>query len=351
MKGNKRLLLIILGLAIFLTSVHTVAAQTPSGIDVTVSPAIIELENIPGSRIPVRFRIRNNQTVPIRLGFTVDKLSGSDPRGHVVPEKAKAGDTSTQWISFSEQSITALPKEWSNVEFTITVPKEAAFGYYYAIRIAQLPQDIQQKTNATVMGEVLLPVLLEVRKEGAVKSASLIEFRSASVISEYLPVTFMTTIANNGNVHIKPQGNIFIRSGSGKDIGILEINPGLGSILPGGRRVFESSWNDGFITYGPVLEDGAPKLDGSGKQVQGLTINWNKLTHLRIGRYTAALLAVYDNGKRDVVIESSTTFWVFPYRIVAGAVIALLVLFFLIRFVIGLYVKREIKKYQNRSKI
>jgi hypothetical protein len=42
-----------------------------------------------------------------------------------------------------------------------------------------------------------------------------------------------------------------------------------------------------FLVREPVIQDGQVKLDKNGKPVENLSINWNKLTSFRIGKYTA----------------------------------------------------------------
>ena len=93
-----------------------------------------------------------------------------------------------------------------------------------------------------------------------------------------------------------------------------------------------------------VIENDQVKVDGNGKVVTKLKINWNKLTEFRIGPYEAKLLVVYDDGQRDVVLEGSSTFWVIPYKIIGGIVIGLIILFFAVKFLLRWYVGRQVSK-------
>ena len=51
-----------------------------------------------------------------------------------------------------------------------------------------------------------------------------------------------------------------------------------------------------------------------GSTTKHLSVDWSQLSHLRIGRYTAKLVAVYSDGAHDVPIEGVVTFWVIPWR-------------------------------------
>ena len=327
---------------------YSFAQIPPEGrLDVTVSPPVIELVAKPGDKILERFRVRNNTDTKVDLQISVRRLISDPTNGNPIPEVVAKGEE-LSWVSFDQSSFEARPLEWENITFTINIPKSAAYGYYYVFRIAPKDNKSAITTGATVKGEILIVTLLNVLKDGAISDTKLVSFRPKNYISEYLPVDFAVILENRGNVHVKPRGNIFITRGTGNEMGILEVNPGIGSILPGGTREFISSWNEGFLIREPVIEEGATKLDGNGKPVTKLLVNWNKLTTFRVGPYTARLLMVYDDGSKDVVIEGSTRFWVIPYTAIGIILATLTILFIFIRFLLKWYIRRAIQK--SRSK-
>jgi hypothetical protein len=212
-----------------------------------------------------------------------------------------------------------------------------------AFYISPVASTTTTENGSQVQGAVAIPVLLNVKKPGAKAEAKLDEFKPKAFVSEYLPVEFLTRVTNTGNIHINPRGNIFIRSG-GKDIATLTVNPGLGNILPNTTRAFESSWEEGFIIRKPVTENGNVKIGKDGKPETYLEFNWNKLTQFRFGKYTAALVLVYNDGTRDIPVESTTTFWVIPYKALVIIILVILGIILGIRFVIKSYVKKQIQK-------
>ncbi len=314
----------------------------------TVSPPVIELNAKPGDKIKERFRLRNNLSSPVNLGIDVKKLSSDSTSGEPIPAEPTKDDEFISWLSVDPSSVTVLPKEWTDVNFEITIPENAAYGYYYVLRVHPTQEEGVKGSGATVRGQVLVVVLLNVVKDGAKAKAGLVSFTPSTFVSEYVPVTFTAKVSNTGNVHVKPAGNIFIRSFHQKDIAILDINGGHQTVLPGGTRTFTSTWDDGFIVREPILENGVAKLDKNGKQATKITINWDKLTHFRIGPYTATLLMVYDDGKRDATIEGTATFWLIPYTAIAVIVISLIVLFLVGRFLLAWYVRRAIARSKGR---
>ncbi len=346
----KRIAIFLVGIVLLSFSIlqATAFAQSQPGFNLTISPTFLDLMANPGDVLKQKFRVRNNTNDPIVLSIVVDKLDPHARNGEVIPVAPQPNDTFTSWISFDTATPTAKPKEWVDVPFTITVPKTAAFGYYYALRIGPSKTNSGQNgPGAKLIGQIVLPVLLNVASPDAKSELRLVSFTPTSFFNEYLPVTFKVQLQNTGNVHIKPSGNIFIRL-AGNDNAVLSMNKEGGIILPGSTRTYETNWLDGFFVKETVLEDGSPKVDKNGHIMTHLVINWNQLTRFRIGKYTASALVVYDNGKRDVPLEATTTFWVFPYTLVLGTFGVLLLVGLLLRGSLTWYITHEVKKQQNR---
>jgi hypothetical protein len=343
MKHGKKLLLLptfFVLAALFL--VVKVFAQTPTRYDVTVSPIFFDLSTTPGASVGSTIKIRNNTNSPLPIKLGVQRLTG-DLNGNLTL-KADKNDYTLSWVTFSQDTFVAKPLEWTEVPFVINVPKDAAYGYYWTITFAQDKTSPLARSGVSLTGAAGLPILLNVIKPGAKAEAKITQFSVDQFISEYLPVDFTVKIENLGNIHIRPHGSIFISDGRNKDLAALDVNAGLGNVIPGSARIFNASWVDGFLVKQPVTEFGQPKLDKNGKPVETLQINWDKLTNFRIGRYTANLLLVYDNGKRDVPLESTITFWVLPYKALLVILGFLIVAFFVGRWLIRIYINREIAR-------
>ena len=155
----------------------------------------------------------------------------------------------------------------------------------------------------------------------------MLEFTTDSPFYEYLPVEFRVKFKNTGNIHLAPGGTVFIDGVGKKDIGIIRVNEVNANILPQTERLLTTKWDDAFIVRVPKVENGKAVLDKDGKPVYTTKWNLTKLTEFRIGRYTANLLAVFDNGQRDVPLSATVSFWVIPWKLLAGfGVILLLVL-------------------------
>jgi hypothetical protein len=316
-------------------------SPTPANYDVTVSPVFFDLSANPGDSLSNRIRFRNNTNSPLPIKLTVQKMTG-DTNGELTLRDDK-NDSSLSWIKFSSDTFVAKPLEWTDVPFTIDIPKDAAYGYYFAVSFTQDNTSPIKRTGTTITGAAAVPILLDVKKAGAKAQAKIIQFSVDNYINEYLPVNFSVKVENQGNIHVSPHGNIFISEGN-NDLASLDVNPTLGNIIPNTNKTLTAAWNDGFLVREPIMEDGQVKLDKNGKQLERIIINWNKLTSFRIGKYTANLLLVYDNGTRDVPLEASVSFWVFPWKVMGLLLIFLIVAVVLARFLLKFYINREVKR-------
>ena len=337
---------LFIGLLVFIGSISALSAnaQTPAAnYDVTVSPVFFDLTENPGDTISTKVRIRNNTTSPLPIKLQVEAMTG-DANGNLVLRNTSP-DNSISWIKFANNNtFVAKPLEWTDVPFTITIPKDAAYGYYFAITFTQDNTSPLAKTGAKITGAAAVPILLDVRKPGAKADAKILQFTTSNYINEYLPIDFTIKVSNTGNIHVRPVGNIFISNGVDNNIATLDVNSTQGTIIPNTNKTFNVSWDDGFIVREPVMVNGQVKLDKNGQPVTTLQINWNKLTSFRIGKYTANLLLVFDNGTRDVPLETKVSFWVIPWKVILIMLVALIVIIVLMRFLLKWYINREVRR-------
>lgn len=310
--------LFLLLFAICYTPFAGSAVAQSQPFNVTTSPNAFDLSATPGSTLKQTIKLRNNGDTNQTLKIEIKKLVPTS-NGQITILDFKKEEEYQHWIVIggeqnAKSGAVLYPtkiKEWTFIPFTINVPETAAFGYYYALVISPESVKTPENTSQThLTGAVAIPILLAVQKDGMKFEGSFDEFKTNSNFYEYLPTNFMTTFNNTGNVHVKPVGSIFIKDMFGKQVAIVPINKEQGSVLPSAKRTFESTWTDSFIYY-EKQEDGSKKLK----------FKFEKILDLRIGKYTANALVVVSAKDRDYSYEKSTTFWVFPWKIVLGGLI------------------------------
>jgi hypothetical protein len=330
---NKRLLLLLSFFALIgaqlLTPLQAIAADSKP-LNLVTSPLPINLSTDPGTTVSTDLRIKQAGGDTERLKVSLMKFAAYGDEGKPKLVDRGPGDSYFDWVKFDKTQFDAPSNVWQTIHMTINVPKDAAFGYYYAVVFSREGDDVRQAGNTnSINGGTAVLVLLDAKVANAKRSLELNSFTSEHRLYEFLPANFKVSFKNTGNVHIVPTGNIFISKGK-TQIATLSINAEMGNILPQSNRIYDSSWGDGYPHNEPVIEAGKTKLDANNQQVNHLV--WsngegNDMTpHLRMGEYTAHLFAVYDDGTRDVPIESEITFWVVPWRfLLALLAVALLI--------------------------
>ncbi len=313
------ILTVFLGGLLPLSSLH---AQTDAGLRLVTSPLPVTLSGEPGTSVTTDLKIKNGGTETETLKVSIMKFRAYEDSGKPALMEREPGDTFFDWVHFSEPTFTLAPNEWKTVTATIDIPQEAAFGYYYAFVFSRAGEEVpSQEKETTLVGGTAVLVLLDVSVPNAKREVELAEFSLDRSWYEFLPVTFTVRLKNTGNVHVAPRGNIFIDQGDHHDVALLEVNREKGNILPDSNRTFEASWDDGFPVYTNKIVDGKTVLDEEGKAEQELSWNWNNAAKLRFGKYTAKMLLIYDDGQRDIPLESEVSFWVIPWRLIGGVVV------------------------------
>jgi len=344
MKYKLGLLAVILWSIFAPTTALALTAADSGDLRLTISPLPVSLSGKPGQKIVAKLSVKNSGTKTENLKVDLMKFSAYGEEGKPLLRERSSGDNYFDWVSFSQNRFLAEPDVWHDITMTITLPKEAALGYYYAVTFSRLNPPASTKSNKLQGGTAIL-VLVDALAPTAKKEIKIDEFTSSHRIYEFLPTSFKIKLHNTGNIHLASSGNIFIKRGS-KVIGNLEVNQEAGNILPGTKRIFNAQWADGFPVYIPKTENGVTVLK-DGKTVNKLQWDISKLGRLRFGYYTANLVMTYDDGKHDVPLEAVVGFWVIPWRLIAAVFVPLSGVAFLIYKYIRL--KARMKKLQSKE--
>jgi hypothetical protein len=292
------------------------ASAVNTGFNLTTTPSPILLTTAPGTSITSEFRVINNSSQPEHLKIGLMKFRATGVTGRPNLYERGPGDSYFDWVKFTPSTFDAPSGQWVKIKMTIAVPASAGLGYYYAVtfqRANNLGTAADQ--SASVIGASATLVLLDVKTPNQHPELQLANFTSDHHIYQYLPATLSVRVHNTGNIHLHPSGNIFIKQGS-KTVATLDVNPYQGNVLPNSYRVFTADWRDGFPIYQDKQIDGKPALTKSGQPDRSLHWDLTRLTKLRIGKYTAQALVVYNDGTSDVPLEATTSFWVVPWTLI-----------------------------------
>lgn len=301
-----------------------------TGIDFTVSPISVLLNLEPGTSQDYPLMIRNNGAQAEAIQVNLKKLVGQ-PDSSFGFEDFYPEDPLPSWVTLTPSEFIIPPDTWFDVKLTFSPPQEAKLGYYFAI-VFNRQKDLDASPGSTqLVGAPAIIALADVASKDTFPQLTITDFSVSKKWYDFLPVEFNLTLTNTGNIHLRPFGNIFVDQGSHNDLATLKLNPGANHILPGLSRSFKASWTDGFPVY---------VIDETNPQQRTLQWDWKNTEKFRIGKFTADALAAYDDGTKDVLLESKLSFWVIPWQILTILGIVILVIAFNFFFFLHILTRR-----------
>ncbi|MFA5004288.1 MAG: hypothetical protein WC498_03380 [Candidatus Saccharimonadales bacterium] len=345
---TRKLLPLIAALAIVAGFALPGSAATPASdfsLQVTPSPLVATVK--PGHTTDLELKVRNGGTGAENLKIEVRSFSINNASGQVALSDTTQPEIAT-WVTFSAPTFTVQSGQWFTEKIHLALPNDTGFSYSFAMVISRQANPKPTQGGRLIKGSVAIFTLINVDRPGATRKLSVTKFTASRGMYEYLPTTLDIKFYNQGNSIVQPYGNIFLqRSGkSTSPLATLPVNETRGYILPGTERTLSVSWDDGFPAY-----KRSAVADGSTQQK--LAWNWSKLSSFRIGHYTAKLVAVYNDGQRDVPMQGEVSFWVVPWKILLGLLVFVSLLLFglwsFIRKVISLVHHKKHKSKRTDS--
>lgn len=312
-------------LGTFLSVPIVAAQQTPNdfAIEITPSPVVETIK--PGVSTSFDLQVHNKGSGKETLKIAARKFTIDDKTGIVRLDDTTPAEAA-QWTKFSASQFSIDPGQWYTQHVTIALPKDTGFSYSYAIVITRAATPSINGAGRALQGSVADFTLINVDKPGATRKLDITDISTDQQVYEFLPAKINIKFKNTGNTIIAPAGNLFFQRGSNdtKPLSTADINTAKGYILPGTERTYTASWDNGFPVFKTTTAD-----DGSSST--NLFFDWNNLTNFRFGQYTAKVVAVYNDGQRDIPITREVTFWVIPYKTIALVIIILIALGLVVR--------------------
>jgi len=315
----------LLGVVTAVAAAPLQAADPVGDFSLQISPSPLVTTIKPGQTTELELKIRNSGSQAETL-----KIEPRSFRFDSNTQQLSLDDTASpdiaQWISFASPTFNVQPGQWYTQKIKIALPKQAGYSYSFALIVSRKDTPKLTDGGRLLKGSVAVFTLINVDRPGAVRKLDVGEFTSVKRVYEYLPATFEIAVKNTGNTIVQPYGNVFVqrKSDDKTPISTLPVNENKSYILPGTTRILKVQWKDGF----PVGQE-TTKDDGSVSQ--SLSWDWSgaKIGDIRLGRYSAKLVGVYNDGLRDVPLVSEVSFWVIPWKILI-----------VLSFVLGLIVWR-----------
>ncbi len=290
----------------------------------TIFSPVVELTAAPGQTVQGIVKLYNETDADLVLVSSVEAFASSDEAGTPVYLPPDQRRLYLDWFTVQTDSIVLQPRQVAIVPFTVAIPANAVPGGYYAVIFWQQSPD-KQVDSLAVNSKVGTLVFLKVEGD-LVEDGEVLDFGplEAKNIFWALPLNFSVRFANNGNIHLRPAGNIELRGWFG-ELASLPLNPDHKAVLPDTVRRFEVTWGNNFA--GSIWQNfwfGAQQ----------------EFAYLTVGKIQASLTFAY--GSAEPVVRT-IDFWFIPWRLLS------VVLLLLIGLVVFLCLNKKIKKIKHQS--
>lgn len=300
-------------------AIDTLPSGPAQGIQ--VSPVLIDLNADKNNSYDIKITVTNVTAKDLVLKGYVNDFRAKDENGNpevILDENPEETTFSLrQWMTVPSD-IPLKSKESKPVIIKVNVPANAeAGGHYGVVRFSGLPPG-EESNNVSIAASVGVLVLARINGN-ITENLSLKEFfiekdGKKTSLAHNGPLTIVERIHNDGNVHVKPKGNITVKNMFGSTVATLPLIEPPRNILPDSTRKFS----------------------------QTLKQKW------MFGRYTARLEATY--GYSNKVLSGTFSFWVIPYKIILVSILIIVLLVFLFRKGLKRYNEKIIKKaMKNRE--
>lgn len=309
-----------------LTPAHAATDPALAGQALEIAPPVLNLRGDPGASVRGTINLRDVSPNALVVTNEINDFTAQGEEGIpklLLDEGESSPYSMKTWFRPIGQ-LTLKPKEIREMPFTIDIPASAAPGGYYAvIRFSASAPDIDS-SGVSLAASIGALVFLRVNGD-AQEKLSVVGFNTVTKdnkprsLFEGTPINFAVRVKNEGNVHEQPAGRIMITDMFGKTTAGINVNLPPRNVLPGSIRRFETP------------------LDK--------TVIGNKML---FGRYTAELTLTYGTNKQT--ITKKTSFWVIPYTLIVGVIVALVALFFIFRTMIKRYNRAVVRKAQKRAR-
>lgn len=313
-----------------------------------VTPLQQSMAADPGTSVGGTFSVYNDTDKTQTFYTSVENFESDGETGNPRFVDTKVG--LVQWVSMPA-SVSAAPRENAVIPFTITVPKGADPGGYFAGLFASTqPPSTSANTNLAIGNKI--GMLLLFRANGNIsESISIVEFGTNGMKRFFtmLPIDFYYRFQNSGADAIEPLGDVIIENIFGQQTKILNANQDDGHVLPQSIRRFDAAWVEAGGTGNKNQPVMAMPTQAKLGFFSAAKMEWQNFA---FGLYTAHLNLAY-----GYVTQQSATanfrFFIFPWQLILIEVVVLIILLLIFRIFFkryNRYIIRQSEKLNNQPK-
>jgi hypothetical protein len=259
-----------------------------------ISPPTANYAGDAGAAITGKVKVTNLTDSPITLKIGKENFVAKGEEGEIeLVDSADPLYSLAPWFVVNTPELTVAARDTKEVSYSIAIPAAAEpGGRYGSIVFQSIPPKLPPGQSGASIQQNIAGIVFA-RINGAADEKLHVEsFATDRSFYETGPVKLTTRLKNTGTVHEKATGTITIKNLFGWVVAKVPLDEHF--VIPGSIRRLHNDWPTG--SNQPFL----------------------------IGRYTATLDAVYGGGQK---LTASTTFTVIPWKLLAVAVLIILVAF------------------------
>lgn len=233
----------LLGLiSILLIMIFSSLASAQSDLRILYSPMVLELAGERGSTVPFEITIMNDAQFST-AHFRAEAAGLQESRDGVY--NLRADDDweygASSWIELQETEFSVPPGEFYVLRGVVRIPRQAP-GSGYATVVAELipepkPADVEASTSYYQRFPTALEIVVGQQQRRSafisdmrvIPTASTPELASAYGQNGFL---FLATLENDGDVHVRGQGQLIIRDPQGRRVRSVPLGSGRGVVIP-----------------------------------------------------------------------------------------------------------------------
>lgn len=263
---------------------------TPPAHAVSLSPLTFELNVNPGDTVTNTVTVTNNDSTKQSYVLEAEDFSAVGEQGNVVIDNdAPKQMSAKQWLSFDPKTIEVEPNKSVDVKFTLKVPTDADPGGKYSSILVSSSPGVPGVSGVGLAYKVAS--LLLIRVSGTVIEKISVQSFDTQPFIEYGPVKFGLRLKNEGTIHLKPAGFIFIKDWRGEEVAKITLPQQ--RIIPGSIRALDVTWDAKWL----------------------------------FGQYTANFSGIYGSGNEP--LTASVSFWVIPWKLLGSILLGLIIIGFI----------------------
>ncbi len=242
----KRIFFYFLISLIFFLPFH-LKAQPPSDMQFMIQPSVVDLRVLRGGTKVFSLELsnlRSEKEIRARI-YTQDVRMKEDGSIEFLPS-GTTKRSCAQWIELKPLKLEIKPDSSKKIIGKIIPPASVSAGGYYAAIICELLTEDERvkKEGVKITWRIASLIKLTVTGGRLEKNVEIEDLRLAfPEETKEKGMVFVASLENKGNIHVKAEGNLVIRTPDRKRKGQVNFDMGTGTILPETKREFKAVYN------------------------------------------------------------------------------------------------------------